>query len=128
MADKFQIVGSWGTTPQTGSLLASGRASELAPINESVVLSKKKGQDDYVLEVDTAVAVDFGGLDEAHVVSIFSDRKIRVRLTSADGATQAVPVDGMLKIISRTVPFTAIDLTRVAAQETRVSVFLGEKA
>ncbi len=112
----------------TGSLLASGRASELAPINESVVLAKKNGQDNYILTVDTPVPVAFGGVTNAHVVTIFSDRKITVRLTSADGATQSVPCDDMLIIVSKTTPFTAIDLTRVAAQETRVEVFIGEKS
>lgn len=127
MADKFQIVGSWGTSPQTGSLLASGRASELAPINEAVMLSVKNGQDDYILDVDTPVPVSFGGVTDANVVVIFSDRKIRVRLTSADGALQSIPVDGTLMLICETVPFTAIDLTRVLAQETRVTVFIGQK-
>lgn len=128
MADKFQIVGSWGTTPQTGSLLGSGRASELAPINESVVLSKKNGQDNYILTVDTPVAVAFGGCSNAHVVTIFSDRKVTVRLTSADGVLQSVPCDGLMILISKSTPFTAIDLTRVLAQETRVEVFIGEKS
>lgn len=127
MADLFKLSGQWGTSPQTGSLLASGAASLLAPINESVILAQKNF-DDYRLLVDTPIAVAFGGVTNAHVVVVFTDRKIRVRLTSADGAAQAVPVDGYLTIISDAVPFTAIDLTRVAAQETRVKVFIGEKS
>jgi len=127
MADKFQLIGSWGTTPQTSSLLASGLPSILAPISESVSLSQKN-PDDYTLTVDGAVPIAFGGVTNAHVVVIFCDRKIKVRLTSADGATQSVPVDGMLLLISETVPFTAIDMTRVAAQETRVKTFLGQKS
>ena len=127
MADTFKIVGSWGTSPQSGSLLNSGAASELAAINETVMLALKNGQDDYTLTGDAPVAVAFGGVTDANVVVIFTDRKIRVRLTSADGAAQAVPVDGMAILISKSVPFTAIDLTRVPAQETRVKVFVGQK-
>ena len=128
MSDLFKIVGSWGTTPQTGSLLGSGAASELAPICESVVLALKNGQDTYVLGVDTPVPVAFGGVTNANVIVIFSNRKITLRLTSADGALQAVPCDGLLVLISKTVPYTAIDMTRVAAQETSVRVFIGEKS
>lgn len=108
-------------------MLNSGAASELAAINETVMLALKNGQDDYLLDVDTPVPVAFGGVTNANVVVIFADRKVRVRLTSADGALQSVPVDGMVILISKTVPFTAIDLTRVLAQETRAKVFVGQK-
>lgn len=126
MADKFTLSGVYGTAPVTGALLASGSPAITAPINESVML-EEKNFDDYKLTVDTAVDVAFGGVTDAHVIQIFSDRKVKVRLTSADGATQSVPVDGHLSLISKTVPFTAIDLTRVAGQETRVKVFIGQK-
>ena len=127
MADKFTVGGQWGTTPQTGSLLASGAPAISAPISETVILSQKNF-DDYVLTVDSVVAVQFGGVTNAHVVEISCDRKIKVRFTSADGATQSIPVDGHLSLISKSVPFTAIDLQRVAGQETRVKVFIGQKS
>jgi hypothetical protein len=126
MADKFQLTGSWSANPATGSLLASGAASFAAPISESVMLAQKN-YDDYTLDADAVQAVAFGGVADAHVVLIFSDRKIAIRLTSADGATQVVPCDGFLGLISETVPFTAIDIQRVAGQETKVKVFIGEK-
>lgn len=87
----------------------------------------QKNYDDYLLAADAVQAVAFGGVANAHVVMIFADRKIKVRLTSADGATQVVPIDGFLGLINETVPFTAIDLQRVAGQETKVKVFIGEK-
>ena len=101
--------------------------SFLTPINEGVELAQKH-YDDYKLTVDSAVGVGFGGVTSAHVVVLFSDRKVRARLTSADGSAQAVPVDGFFSVICATVPYTAIDLTRVAGQETRVQVFVGEKS
>lgn len=127
MSDKFQLQGSWGTTPQTGALLASGAPSIVAPISETVILSQKNF-DDYTLSADSVQAVAFGGVVNASVIEISCDRKIKVRLTSADGTTQVIPVDGHLSLISKTVPFTAIDLQRVAGQETRVKVFIGQKS
>ena len=52
--------------------------------------------------------------------------KVRVRLTSADGATQAVPVDSLLVLVDRATTVSAIDLTRTPSTSTRVQVFLGE--
>lgn len=126
MADKFEINGSWGTTPQTGSLLASGKASVLASIREVVTLALKEGPADYLLDADPAVPIDFGGVTNAHVVMIFSDQKIKVRYTSAEGSTQSLPGEVHM-LISKTVPFTAIDIQRVVGQETRCSVFIGQK-
>lgn len=128
MSDKFSITGSWQTSPQTGGLLASGAASISAPISESVTLALKNGPDDYTLTADAIQAVALGGVAAINVVEISCDRKIKVRLTSADGALQTIPVDGHLSLISKTVPYTAIDLQRVAGQETRVKVFLGQKS
>jgi hypothetical protein len=127
MADKFLLQGSWCTTPQTGSLLASGAPSLLAPISETVTLGQKN-YDDYVLAADAVQAVAFGGVTNAHVIELSCDRKIKARFTSADGATQVIPIDGHLSLISKTVPFTALDLQRVAGQETRVKVFIGQKS
>jgi hypothetical protein len=39
-----------------------------------------------------------------------------------------VPVDGVFIVISRSVPFTAIDLTRVPGVTTTVRAFIGQRA
>lgn len=127
MADKYQLIGSWGTSPSSGSLLASGAPAFAAPINESMILVQKDYQD-FDLVADTVVTVSFDGVVNANVINIFTDRKIKIRLTSADGALQSLPVDGSILLISKTVPYTALDLQRVAGQETRVKVFLGQKS
>ena len=127
MSDKFSITGSWQTSPQTGALLASGAPSLSAPINEVVTLAQKNF-DDYLLSADAVVPVQFGGVANANVIEISCDRKIKARFTSADGAVQVMPIDGHLSLISKTVPYTAIDLQRVAGQETRVKVFIGQKS
>ena len=107
-------------------MIASGAISDSAPINESVTLdAKTPGQ--YELLNDAPVSVAFGGVVDANVVVIFSDRPITVTLTSTAGAASVV-CDDMVFIISRTTPYTAITLTRTPATDTNVTVFLGEKA
>ena len=111
-----------------GLPLGSGCPTITIPFDEEVVLAEKH----YVepnLTVDTPVVVGFGGVTNAHVVVIAPDngKKVTARLTSADGTEQAIPVDDTFILITRTVPVTAIDLTRVAGTATKVKVFLGEK-
>jgi len=125
VADSFTLAGSWSSTPAVGS--PSGIGSICAPLDEQLILTKKD-YDTIPLTVDSAVAVPFGGgVTSAHVVILkATGGKVRARLTSADGSAQAVPVDGFQLVISRTVPITAIDLTRTAGVDTTVDVFLGQ--
>ncbi len=84
---------------------------------------------EYELDDDAVQTVAFGPLDNAHVVLIKTvGGKVRARLTSADGSQQSIPVDSFMVIVSESVPFTALDLTRVAGVTTTVKVLLGEKA
>lgn len=125
MSDQFVLDGSYTATPQ-GSI-QSLDPTVGASISESLSIKSKQ----YVpvsLSVDTPVSVPFGTVVNAHVVVLKSTAKAKARLTSADGSTQAVPVDGVLILRSDSVPITAIDLTRVPATDTIVRVFLGEKA
>jgi len=52
--------------------------------------------------------------------------KVRVRLTSGDGSQQAIPGTFML-VKSEDVPFTALDITRMASTETTVDITIGVK-
>lgn len=126
VVDTYKLTAQYEIVPQ--SYGNSGAPTVVASVNETLLLGKTQNAE-YDLTVDTAVTVNFGGVTNAHVLSINTDRKVRVRVTSADGATQAIPVEGFLKIISKgSVPITAVDLTRVAGQATVVQVFLGELA
>lgn len=126
MADTLQISGAWSSTPLVSDP-ACGTPSITAPIAETLQLKERQLWED-LLTADPAVAVAFGGVANAHVVIVKTNKKVRLRLTSADGSAQAVPVDGFLQLITKTVPYTAIDVTRVAGVDTKVKVFLGEKA
>lgn len=79
------------------------------------------------LDTDDPVAVQFNGMDEAVLIKVESlDGKVRARFTSADGANAEMPVDPVLAVVSKSVPFTALDLTRVAGAPTvLVRVTLG---
>lgn len=124
MADLFVLSGSYSTTPQVGS--PSGVASIPAPIDEEAMLIGKY-YNTVTLTGDAPVIVQMGGVTKAHVVIVkVTGQKIRLRLTSTDGAQQAVPVDTWYTSISRTTPITAIDLTRTVGAQTIVDIFLGQ--
>jgi len=126
MADIFQLSGSYVVNPAVGA--PSGLGGIETPLSECVVLDQKVLRD-YVLTSDAPVDVDFGNVPSAHVLIVKSvGGKVRVRITTADGATQAVPVDSLLILLSLSVPFTAVDLMRVVGTRTIVQVFLGERA
>jgi len=114
-------------TPASGSPSAAPTVS--APIDETMVLKRAPSVSEYELTSDAVQAVAFGPAVNAHVIVIKSvGGKIKARLTSADGATQAIAVDSFSVIISESVPYTALDLTRVSGVTTTVKVLLGEKA
>lgn len=78
------------------------------------------------LATDSPESVAFGDLASgANVVllQVTNRGKVRARLTSADGTQQAVPVDGLLVLVTQSVPITAIDLMRVSGSGDSPRVF-----
>jgi hypothetical protein len=127
VADNFSLTGSYQASPAFGS--PSGIGAIIAPVDEEMQLVDKF-YDSVSLAVDAPVSVPFGGgVTNAHVVILkATGGKVRARLTSADGVSQAVPVDSFAVFTSRSVPITAIDLTRVPGTLTSVDVFLGQNS
>lgn len=126
MADSFKLLGSYEVAPQ-GSQLSFAPAI-IAQISESRTLSAKTISD-ITLDADAIEAVDFGGVEEAHVLELkATGGKVLATITTADGASQVVPVDSSLILICDESPVTALSLTRKAGTPTTVRVFLGEKA
>lgn len=126
MADLFSLAGQVGSVPASGS--PSGAFQLIATLDESLTLLHKH-QDTLQLTVDSPVVLNFGGVVSAHVVIMrVTGGKVDARITSADGTAQIVPIDPLLILISKTVPITAISLTRVATVDTTVEIFLGEQA
>ena len=89
----------------------------------------KKHTDEYILTVDTAVPIGFGGIVNAAVVMLqVQGGKVTVTITSADGTSQNVPADALFILISATTPVTAISVTRSSGIPTNVNVLLAEAA
>jgi len=128
MSDTFSLSAHARSAPNNTLPLGSGCPTIDFPFSEEVALAVKN-YDEVNLTVDTPVPVVFGGVTNASVVIISptNGAKVTARITSADGVEQSIPVDDVLILISRSVPITAIDLTRVPATDTKVKVFLGEK-
>jgi len=126
VADTLSLNGSIQTRPTQGN--PSGDPEVIVTLTERVGLINKS-LSFYQLTADSPVSVGFGGLTNCNVLMIKVEvGKVRARITSADGTSQAVPVDTLLILFSSSVPVTAIDLTRVAGVDTTVRVFLGERS
>lgn len=126
MSETFTLSGSAGSKPVVGA--PSGQGNLSIPLDEGVSLLRSL-KSEYRLSADAVQAVGLGPLTNVHVLIVRANGgKVRVRVTSADGVTQAIPVDPLLVLIANDVPITAVDLTRVANIETDVSIFLGERA
>lgn len=126
MSDILSIGGSIEVKAASGS--PSGDFSPPAPLDEDMSLAR------YLitrvsLSADAPVSVPLGGLTGVNALMLrATGGKVRARVTSADGTTQAIPVDKLLVLTSESVDITAIDLTRVASTPTEVSVFVGQRA
>ena len=127
MADVFRLSGEYSALTQLRETGVPAPPEVLAPVQSSLYLQDKLVSH-YSLTSDAPVSVSLGSLAGAHVVIIQSTGKVRARLTSGDGAAQAIPVDPLLIQIASAAPVTAIDLTRLAGVNTEVDIFLGERA
>jgi hypothetical protein len=126
VAYQFALTGGYTTTPLDG--VPSLAPNVDAPLDESMVVTMKT-EYDVNLTVDTPVPVQFGGVTNANIVVLKTvGGKVKVRITSADGTQQSVPVDSTFIMLSQSVPVIAIDLTRVPATPTQVRIYLGERA
>jgi hypothetical protein len=81
------------------------------------------------LTSDGAFSVPLGGLTKVNVLVITVSRKLTVSITSADGATQIIPVDnpGLIHFAG-SAGITALSITRQAGADTTVQVLLAQTA
>jgi hypothetical protein len=126
MTDLFRLFGGYETTPQTGAQ-ASGDPQVNATLDERLTIDNKT-QINIVLDSDDPHDVPLGGLESVHVLIMRAvGGKVTVTVSSDDGDDQVFPVDPLLIVESRSVPFTAISLSRVTGIPTTVKVFMAEK-
>lgn len=126
MASTFVLSGTYQAMPGFG--MPSGDPLITAPVDERQTLELElAGQ--LLLTADAPVAVPFGGLTSASVFVLkVVGGPVKVRLTSSAGATQVVPCDTFLSLMSGTVPFTAITVEREPGVITTCKFFLGQRA
>lgn len=111
----------------SGSLVELPNGGVAKYFAENVSLAQPAEQRTIKLTGDAPFVVNLDGWTNVHALNITSDTKITARITSADGASQSIPVDPLLTIVSRSVPITAIELVRVAGQSATVELTLGQK-
>lgn len=131
MGDVLVIRGSISSAAGAGS--PSGDLADVGPLEERLLVGAKVNQQ-VILAADAPYApallvADGGpfanGVNVLHVKTVGG--KVRVRVTTSDGATQAFPVDSYLCLISESVAITAVDFTRVSGVSTTVKLFMAEK-
>lgn len=126
MADQFTLSGSYTATPASGSPSADPMIT--APINESMMLGTELASQ-ITLNADAPASLPFGGLSGVNALIVKCvGGKIIVRITSADGSAQAIPVDSFLALTSASADITAVTVQRTPATQTVVKYFLGQKA
>lgn len=126
MADIFALTGSYSATPASGTPSADPIIT--AALDERQMLATAQ-YSQLTLTNDSPVSLPLGGLSSINTLIVKCvGGKVRVRVTSADGSQQAVPVDSFLALISASVPMTAVDVTRSPGVTTIVRYFLGQKA
>lgn len=127
MADKFAFNGSFTTQPFIGS--PSFAQSVVAPIDESISVKNWK-RVRVELTTDSPVAVSFDQMLTACVLImrvVEGGPKAKAAITTADGAAQVLPFEYHVTG-SKTVPITAVSLTRVSGTATTVELFIAEQA
>lgn len=125
MASLFSLTGTYAAYPSAGS--PSADPTITAPIDERVNLDLELASQ-LTLTADAPVALPFGGLTGASVVVVKSvGGPVVLRLTSAEGALQRVPVDTFVVLMSTGTPYTAIDVTRSPGSLTTIKFYLGER-
>lgn len=123
MSDLLRLSGSLSVAAASGS--PSGHASQSVPIDEQLPVDHARANLHYDLVDDTPQVVSLDGLSVSFLLVKASD-KIKVRITTADGAQQVVPGTFML-LLCDDVPITALDVLRQPAVETLVDITVGIK-
>jgi hypothetical protein len=129
MASLYTLAGAWTVDPAEFGV-QSFDPTFTAPVQESVLLARKL-EVEYTLTADAPVTLPVGGPNDAikaaHVLQVRAvGGKVRLRITTIDGAVQSVPADPLLIVISTSTPITAVDVTRTPATLTTVKVLLGD--
>lgn len=127
--DTFTLDGSYTVAPSMGN--PPGIPTIETPLNTSLQLQNKSVKF-FSLASDpapsaTPVPFDFANV---HVVVVqVTGGHVQMKVTSPDGASQAIPVNSVLCLITDALnPITAIDLLQDINVQVDVQIFMGELA
>ena len=124
--DTWTLQGSLVTMPAVGN--PSGALGTNILLGDIETLQAKAGGD-LDLNSDAPVVIPFGQISGANILFLDAhDLKVDATVTSTDGTAQIIPVEDLLLLQTRTVPITAVSLTRVPGIATTVTFFLGQYA
>lgn len=117
----FKLAGSVKIEPNVGAPSADPTLDSL--LDETVTLLRRNVQELALAAGALNVAVAMGPVTSAHALIIKTvGGGVTARLTSAAGATQVVPIDSLLILLSATQPITAIDLSSTPAVTVKVQM------
>lgn len=124
MADILNVQGAFTLSANTG--LTRGSPTVLAQFAEQVAMLRKC-ETEYTLESDSAQSIPLNGLTGANFLYIFCDAAVTLRITTADGATQAVPVFPLaMLLLPAAKPITAVTVQRVPGTVTVVKLVMAQ--
>ena len=126
MLSVLQIHGGYHCEPQCPNVVSVQCG---AVLTHAVALSEVK-YSSYLISTPADQTIGLDALNSISVVIVQTSAPIIVKLTSASGADQAIPVNDCLLLISKTSPFTAMSIAAASAMTTAavVQVFLGQNA
>lgn len=116
------------------SKAADGFAAAIKSLNPSIrdAFERAPVAGELVITDDNPVAIPLAGMSSVSFVMLVpvGGVKVRARVSSSDGATQAIPVGRVLVIDTPDVQITAIDVTRIAGYTApvRVQYLVGKNA
>lgn len=125
MPEILTLTGQLSFNPTHAECGVDSDLSTVVNLQESLSIAAKQMLT-FSLSSDLAFPIDLTTTPNVNMLYIDVSSKVKLTITTADGATQVVPVDPVMFWISSTVPITALSITRLAGTDTNVKVILGD--
>lgn len=124
MADILNVNGAFTLQANTG--LTRGSPTVLAQFVQQVAMLRK-AEAEYTLESDSAQTVSLAGMADAAFLYAYCDAPVTLRITTADGSAQAIPVYPLAMImLPAAKALTALTVTRSPGAVTVVKFVLAQ--
>lgn len=127
MSETLLLTGQLSTNPTHSSCGEDPDHSMVVTLQEAMSITAKQSIA-FTVPSDAAFPIDLSATPNVNALFIDASAKVKLTITTADGATQVIPVDPMMIWFSASVPITALSITRVPSTDTTVRLILGDKA